>query len=183
MRGLLRFPGLSLLLAGVALIPEALPAQDIRWPSPDTRIRITSLPGPPVGVDRSLTRLGLASAPASLVRRDDDGRVRFSASLVRAGDPFAITRTTGGNAVEFQLAELESLEAYGGSLSNWRTGLTVGALVGAAWGILFVRAVSDDPAGSDYFAVPLVLALPVGGLGALIGAVIRTDVWDPIYSR
>ncbi len=68
-------------------------------------------------------------------------------------------------------------------MSRWGTGLKIGAITGAVSGILLVRAVSDDPLGSDYIKAPLVFAIPFGGIGALVGAVIRTDVWDPIYSH
>lgn len=183
--GKLRHPTrLTLLIVfGAAFGPQCASAQDLPWPLPGTRLRITSLPGPPSGVELSLVRLGFARTSTRDVRRFDDGRVRFSASLVRAGDPFSVVRSSTGNPADFQLAELERVEADGGRVSNWRTGFVVGAVIGAAYGIVLVRAISDDPITSDYFTAPLMFALPFGGLGALIGAVLKTDVWDPVYTQ
>ena len=170
------------LLLGAILAPLSLGAQDIPWPRIGTQLRITTLPGPPTGIDESLAHLRLDDAPGRLVHRYDDGRVRFSASLVRVGDPFAVVHATEGTTADLSVAQLTRIEAYAGDERRWGTGLALGAVVGAAYGVL-IASTDGGGVASDYVTAPLILAIPFSGLGALIGGLITTDVWDPIYTR
>jgi hypothetical protein len=181
MLGSRRLLHVGTLLLGAILAPLSLGAQDIPWPRIGTQLRITTLPGPPTGIDQSLAHLRLDDAPGRLVRRYDDGRVRFSASLVRVGDPFAVVHATEGTTADLSVAQLTRIEAYAGDERRWGTGLTLGAVVGAVYGVIVVS--TNSGLAGDYVIVPLIVAIPFSGLGALIGGLITTDVWDPIYTR
>lgn len=88
-------------------------------------------------------------------------------------------------------AAIEGLELWTGSRSQaWRgfkTGLVVGGGLGFATGAFFVWATKDGGADindADYFVAGAVVgavgAVGAGLVGALIGAVARSDIWEPV---
>ena len=84
--------GLALTLAW--FVP-GLDAQDVDWPRPGTRVRVTSQPGPPSAVVNALRELGLEEgAPRSVLSVAPDGRARFTGLLAgHETDSFRMRRS------------------------------------------------------------------------------------------
>ena len=91
--------------------------------------------------------------------------------------------------VQVPRSSITALETGWGRRGNARKGLVIGAISGAAGGLLACAASAggddwpfDDDHDSvcndgDWVAVPAVAAAVYGGIGALIGHFIKTDRW------
>ena len=116
---------------------------------------------------------------------DLDKDVGTVAALV--ADTFVVELEDQADALDVPLSEVTRLEVHQGHKSRAGTGALIGAGAGAATGVTvaLVDCAGDECHldGSDVTgAVVLVLgaggALAGAGLGALIGAAIKTDRWE-----
>lgn len=149
----------TLILCSLGAAPP-LAGQDANGLMPGTRIRVDA---PPVTSDRVTGSLESMDATALHIMLADGG----SLSVPRAA--------------------LRSLDVSTGTRSHWVRGAGIGALVGLAFGGTMVLIGSaDDDSGLDaldramYGAV--IVTTTAGGalLGAITGALIRTEQWKTV---
>lgn len=161
------FPALLTLLTagtltGQLIAQEITPADEL---APGTVIRFVAPPAFP-----DLTKATYASSDQRLLRlRDMDSEDGTAAVL---------------------LANLESLEARTAYRGNTVKGLAIGGVAGLVVGGLAVWALCsfweddsttpDDCEAGDVVLATLAVAVPSAGLGALIGALIKTEEWKTI---
>jgi hypothetical protein len=146
-------------LFSLAAVPSLL-AQDATGITPGTRIRVEA---PPVMSDRVTGTL------ASI----DAARLHLT---LENGDRLSVPSDA-----------LESIDVSAGRRSHWVRGAGIGALVGLAFsGTVVIIGSSDEDDGLDsldralYGAV--IVTTTAGGavLGAITGALIRTEQWEPV---
>jgi hypothetical protein len=127
-------------------------------------------------------RLATRAAPGQwiggVLLSADEGSV----ALVPEGAP-----PLGANALRLPLDDVTRLELVTGRKSAWIKGLAIGAAAGLAMG--FVMDVDPDRCGFDdnYFcsrgSAVATMGATAAGLGALVGAFIKRDVWTPVALR
>ena len=126
-----------------------------------------------------------------------------SPAALAGQQPGDIVRVSGEHTGEFIRADsaglhlsfgfvpygtMESLEIKVGRRSLWRPGMRQGAVFGAGTGAtlgLLACALGQQPSGNnscfpDVLLVPAVMAAYGAGIGALIGATMRRDLFDSI---
>jgi hypothetical protein len=149
----------ALILGSLAAAPP-LAGQDVSGLTPGTRIRVEA---PPVTADRVSGSLRSLDATALHLTLED-------------GKTLAVPRDA-----------VESIDVSAGRRSHWIRGAGIGALAGLAFsGTLVIIGSADDDDGLDsldralYGAV--IVTTTAGGavLGAITGALIRTEQWEPI---
>jgi hypothetical protein len=90
----------------------------------------------------------------------------------------------GANQLRLPRASVGRFELQTGSKRHWLVGLAVGVALGVAWGA--TTDVNPDNCGyaSDAFCsrgeAIAGLGLTLGGIGAGIGALVKTDRWTPV---
>jgi hypothetical protein len=94
-------------------------------------------------------------------------------------DTLVIAPKGNGSAQTFYRGDLRKIEMVQGKKSNWAKGTLIGFGAGAVGGSvlwLSVREADDDDVGTVFFAAGVV-GLGGAALGALTGALIKSDRW------
>jgi hypothetical protein len=103
-----------------------------------------------------------------------------------------IAVTVGESTVAYKLNGLSQLEVSSGTASHWLAGAAIGFLVGGTAAFLFLNgggstSLCDQSANQDAIRLQecigvaaLVGGVPGAGLGALIGALVRTERWHDV---
>jgi len=170
----------SLLLS--PLSPPLLSAQDVRWPDPGTRIRITSVPGPPPAAIHAAQVFALQDVPPRRFRSGPDGRIRFLGVMGNVEpERVAFLAAPGMTPVSLPLQDVLLLEEQLGTKSNWKGGLVFGVALGGLIGAATVGGLADDGGVAGRLAGAAAVAAPLGLVGAVIGAVLRGDVYHIVY--
>ena len=102
--------------------------------------------------------------------------------LSRTGNELLIQDTEGGEH-RVNLSAGARVEQSAGYRHHTLRGMGIGALAGLATGAILVADCTRGGRGEDngLCAVRLVAAVPIGaGVGALIGALTRTERWEPM---
>ena len=133
--------------------------------------------------------LGASTAAADEHAVSIGDRVRVSAPSVSPKriegtlvvvDSETLTIASGGASVGVPRSGIAKLEVTRGRKSHWVTG----ALIGAGWGVGVGVLFSNPPSSADHFSIDtgaLAAGVVMGAtLGALIGAVLRTDRWTTV---
>jgi hypothetical protein len=167
-------------VALLALLPNFLSAQIAPSAAlePGRRVRFTSCIADSAGwSDRS--------APN---RRDRATCLRYAGNVVRrAGDSVVIAHD--GSERGFALTDIQRMEVRTGTRGNWAAGMAIGGAVGLAWGIVSAAAEDcseqflQDLCQAGQVLQPLAGAAIGGGLGALVGGLIRSDRWTAVSVR
>ncbi len=160
------FPALFVLLAALdfAFAPPA-PGQEVPPPVPlGSRVRVSQeRPGDPVGGSWRPLRV-------------ERGRLE-------AWSAETLTLDLGDGTREIPLARVSGLEVSRGKKGHALTGALVGAGVGALVSVAVMFATADESdysAGAIFLVGCVVFVLPGTGIGAGIGALARTDRWEPV---
>lgn len=129
-----------------------------------------------------LAAMALLLAPLTLAGQEpgDSVRIAFASQaispieglLVSAGDRLQVTTKSG--SVSVSASEAQRIDVYRGTRGNAGKGFIIGASVGAAGGAMMGFAYGGPLAGA------LVMAWPAGAIGALLGWVSRSPVWEPV---
>ena len=172
-------------VGGGLLCAWALPlgAQDIRWPAPGSFVRVMTVANPPQEFFAAVAQIGLTPS-STLLRRSEDGRLRFASRFAGGtASSFGVYRDAPDHIANIRLDQVSALDVRIGTRSYGRQGLVIGAAAGALAGAAFVNAAADDDTAlaSDYAVVGAIVAVPFSLLGGLVGLVIRSNIWEPVY--
>lgn len=162
-----------LLLLPIAVCPPPLPAQEA--PQPGQRVRITHECRTRTPVTRQVTTLCRRQAGRLVEVRED-----------------SITLAVGNGAARYRMGDLVRLELSRGRRSRWLAGGLAGSAIGgvAAFAVLngggstslCNQSQNQDAVGfGECVGIAALFGLVPGfGLGALVGAVARSERWEEV---
>ena len=149
-------PAIALTLAACLLVSSAAGAQSIPPLDRGARVRMESM----------------------AIKRRETGIV-----IGTAGDTLVLATNGGRDTLAVSAGAIDRLELSQGTSSRSGAGMVYGGLIGLGAGVVGLGVLLS---GNDCSGCAVLLAVPVGtmivggGIGAVVGAFIRGERWEPV---